>query len=608
MSRTLGVTAVSAQSTLSARLKNKQVLSLSGAFTVPAGVTRLYYTGVAAGGRDSSAALTPYANWGGTTLAIGVSASEAVCFGAANSTSTTSTAPRFDPVGRKASQMGAPTSIAINGGGGEAFAADNGFMLTHSISNIAPNRSLDGGRTWASDGTQALTNSYNTMALAPLTNSNAPIADNRAAYVLTTTTGLAVWSGTAWADSTTYTGKAFSSMSYANGYFIAGENNGTTKTSIYYKLAADAITATGWATVVIDAANNNTVNDIFYGGGLYVAVCAAGKLYTASTIAGAWTARTSNTAAAIYGIKHAAGRWVGVCSDGTTITSTDGITWTNSAAVGSAAARYRKDLNYLPTTAQWCITKNTVGTLHYSTDGTTWTSHAAGLTVYASAATLTGLLLCSSVASYLIPDPAKSSYYTLSTNGDGGDVRLLRISDNTELLRLQGGFAGLNGAYPGWGGSSSSTELRGKGMGQAGFGANNSLSTGTGAAQLGGVPGGNIVGGGAALMLQDLINNEGMSGIKIPGGGSSIATAAGACGGGSLMAWPGVGYDLPGAGPGGGGGGLTANQPAGGGGEGIVRFYVDVTPGEIIAYSNGLPQRDGPAGAAQMGFGMFEWE
>lgn len=599
---------VAEASTLSARLKNKKVLNLSGTFTVPTGVGTLYYTGVAAGGRDSSTALAPYTNWGGTNLAIGVSASEGVCFGTAHSTATTSTAPRLDPVGRKASQMGALTSIAANGAGGEAFAADNGFMLTHSIGNIAPNRSLDGGRTWTSAGSAALAGNYNTMALAPIANSDAPTSENRGAYVLSTSTGLAVWSGTAWADSTTYTGKAFSCMSYANGYFIAGENNATTKTGIYYKLAADAITGTGWATVVIDAANNNTVNDIFYGGGLYVAVCVAGALYTASTIDGTWTARTSGTTSAIYGIRYAAGRWVGVCGAGITITSTDGITWTATTAIGSASVLYRKDLVYLPTTAQWCITQNTTAGLYYSTNGTTWTSHAAGLSVYASAATSVGLLALDSGASYLIPDPAKAFYYTLSTSGDGGGVSLLRVSDNTELLRLQGGFSGLNGAYSGWGGSSTLTELRGKGMGQAGFGANGILSTGTGAAQLGGVPGGNIIGGGAALMLQDLINNDGMSGIKIPGGSSSLATSSGACGGGSLMAWPGVGYDLPGAGPGAGGGGAIANQPAGGGGEGIVRFAIAVTPGEILAYSNGLAQRDNAVGAPQMGFGMFEWE
>ncbi len=594
------------QGSLSARLNNKLALALSGIFTVPAGVKQLYYTGVAAGGRDASTPLSPFSNFA-TTLAIGMSASENICFISTTYAGATS-APRIDPVGQKVSQMGSSTAINGNTGGFESLAADNGVMLTRYNSVSFGRYSIDGGRLWVNTSTNIVSGN-NMVALMPVTKDTSTI-ENRVAYVASATS-LTVWTGTTFTESSSYVGKSFKSMSYANNYFIAGENNATTFTSIYYKLAADATNANGWATVVLNGANDSSVNDVSYGGGLYVAACGSGKLYTASTIGGTWTSRTSNTTSSIEGIKYANSRWVGVCANGTTITSTDGITWTNSAVVGEGAIRYRKDLVYLPSTAQWCATQNVGGaTVHYSTNGNTWTAYANNATLIPNtcAASYAGLIVASPSAVYVIPDPSKSTYYTLSTNGDGGQARLLRTSNNTEILRLSGGFNGLTGNYIGWGGSSTDIEMRGLGMGQGGVGADKAGSTGTGTAQLGGVPGGGTIGGGAALMLQDLIGNDGMTGIKIPGGAGRTGGASTGGGGGSLMAYPGVSTGSVGTGNGPGGGGAKVAGEAGGGGEGIIRFMFTVLPNEVIAFSNGLAQRSEVGGEPQLGAGFFEWE
>lgn len=592
------------QNSLSVRLKNKQILPLHGLFTVPTGIDKIWYTGVAAGGRDGSTAIDPFLGFTGNNFTIGLSASENIGFMSSYNGAAVSRAPRIDPFGRKVSAIGSNAAPIITGyGGGECYAADNGFMLLSSrAANNPVMYSTNSGRAWSSSGSASKSPGYrNRMAIMPIASPDAPPHENRAAYVGLTNTDISVWlynsPSSPWATAT-YAGKGFQSMSYANGYFVAGEQNATTKTSLYYKLAADANTASGWASVVIDAVTAVNINDTTYGGGVYVAVGDSGKIYTAATVGGAWTERTSGTADSIRGIKYANGRFVAVTDTGKVLTSADGITWALTAAIGAAVARDRFDIWYLESTSQWCLSAGTTDYLHYSTDGATWTASAHGLTKYAIAATRVGLLVTSASAVYLIPDMSKPIYHTLSSSGDGGDCRIIRTSSGAELLRLAGGKINYIG------GSSTLVEIDASGQGVAGFGGTNNFG-GSGAADTGLISTTLAFNaGGACPKLEDLLDNDGMAGIKIPGAAGGT-TSGGGGGGGSIMAQPGI-ISQSAAGPGGGGG---STGQAGGGGEGVVRFKMAVTSGEVLAIGNGMAQRlSDTGGQPQHGFGMIEWE
>lgn len=592
------------QNPLSVRLKNKQVLPLHGLFPVPTAVTKVWYTGVAAGGRDASTAIDPFLS-NSTTLKIGISDSENICF-LTSYVVGASRAPRIDPIGRKVSAIGTSGSPIDSGyGGGEAYAADNGFMLLSSGSATQPPmHSVNSGRTWTAASITKGIGVLNRMAIMPVSNVDAPAHENRACYTsAVAATDLVVWQYTnpssPWV-SATYAGKSFSSMSYANGYFIAGENNATDKTSLYYKLGADANVASGWTAVVVDAVNQRTVNDTTFGGGIYVAFCNGGKIYTASAITGPWTERTSGTTDSINGGKYAAGRFVAVTSTGKVLTSTDGITWVVTAQIGGAYDRTRFDIQYLSVTAQWCLGSGTNNTLHYSTDGATWTANIATTNRYAIAATKVGLLVADTTAVYLIPDPSKPFYFTLSSSGDGGDCRIICTSSGAELLRLAGGKTNYVG------GSSTLIEIDSSGQGTGGFGSQGANYGGSALADTGQVSTTIAANsGGACPKLMDLLDNDGMAGIKIPGAAAGANSSSAGSGGGSIMAQPGI-YLQPAAGPGGGGGGTGSG---GGGGEGVVRYQITVTPGEVLAISNGLAQRvHNSSGQPQHGFGMIEWE
>jgi hypothetical protein len=567
---------------ISQRLTNKKIFGISGTFTVPAGVNKIYYTGVAGGGRGGGSILNPVTGWASAKVSIGVSSDEGYCF-ATNATITTD-APLISAAGRKVSKISNVPFGGSDEGGQECYVADNGFAISHAASS---RYTIDGGLTW--QNTSGIASGYSSTALMPTSKESSSRA-NRCAFLGSTGGQLAVWSGGTWLPSA-YSGKVFGSMSYANNYFVATESNVTTKTSIYYKTAADATLASGWTAVVVDGTNEVVLNDSGYGNGVYVLVGAGGVIYTATSLAGPWTARTSNTINNINAVKYAGARWVAVCSGGDILTATDPTAaWTKTASVGGAVDRYRKDLQYLSITSHWCVSVSDASvTPKYSTDAITWTNNTAGISIHAIAATSSGLLCMTNAGvAYVIPDPQKAAYITLSTSGDGGDCKVIRGSTGEELLRLAGGITG-GGTNGGAGGSSTRLNMIGgqsttaPAIGPRGNGAINTPT--------------NYYGGGICPFVEDLLLNDGNTGIKIPGGGGAFWVASAFSEGGlSIMAGPGSGMS-------------SSTAGAGGGGEGVVRFQIDVTPGEILAFGNGLAQTStSSAYNPQHGFGMIEWE
>ncbi|MDP3876024.1 MAG: hypothetical protein Q8Q50_03495 [Methylobacter sp.] len=592
--------AISTSKDKPARFNNRQafVNSFGAEFVVPNGVTDVYATLVAAGGRHGTANTAPISV--GAAVAMAISANGRYTISSVNSGAPCDLL-LADPVGRKLARRATSAAVTTAHGGYQTIALDNGFFITAGSATTG-SCSLNAGVTVSADIGTLLTG-YSTIAAAPIMEF-APTADVRACYVNSTTTTLTLWNGTNWTNGYgAYSGKSFASMSYANGFFIAGENNATSKTSLYYQTEALANTAAAWSNVVIDAVDNVIIRDVIYGGGLYVAVGAGGKIYTSATLGGTWTAQTSNTAQDLYAVKYANGRYVAIGSNGATTTSINGITWV--ATTASALARYRKDLWYWKAQSVWVLGAGASSTWYYSTDATSWTVGPVAST-YGVCVTTAGLIYATGSATQFITTNPATPGAVLSTSNDGGNAAVSSATRGV-LVSVAGGIIGAANVG-GDGGSSTGTAMKG---GQSatvpaqGDNGNGGITTTIIATGTGGPAGAaNLYGGGGATLLSTVM--EWLEGLFIPGAaGAWWTTSALSGGGGSALARGGVAGGS-GMGPGGGQGSTTAG--AGGGGEAVVRYKLTVTPGEILSVSTGLAAQNGAETIKPFcGWAALEW-
>lgn len=587
------------------RLNRSAVFSnfFGGEFPVPAGVTSLYVTGCAAGGRHADS-LSPTTEWtvdnsaGGRTL-FAVSASGNICAAShgSPSTNTSLAGVLIDLVGRKISRNGTSNAIYWNRTNKHCAAADNGFVIFQGGAGGAYQKRLG---EWT--GTGVGYGDYQRIALAPAHYASAT-SSTRCCALETTATDLSAFNGSSF-SSATYSGKVFVSMSYTNGYFVAGETSGGT-TRVYFKTEALAQSPSGWSSATV-VASTKTIYAIAYGAGLYVAVCSGGSIYTATALNGTWTSRTSGTASNLTEIKFAGGRFVAAGAGGATTTSTDGITWT--AATAGASDIQPFDLHYMDTLGLWVVSSG-AKTVYTATTPTSWTQQTTlfGSTTVGIAATPCGLIYDDGSSIKITPDPRGSTYYTFSTSSDGGDAVIARQSDAVELLRLGGGFAGSSTT----GGNGGSTEGRYVAGGTStlpavGVWGNGAVTTTLPATGNGGVGAANIYGGGGCPLVTANSPTV-LYGTKIPGGAGAGWAASGKSGGGGSIFVAGGSANVTPADAGGGMGSATTG--GGGGGESVVRYRIDVTPGETLLISSGLAQMDiysnaNPAG----GKIIVEWE
>lgn len=147
------------------------------------------------------------------------------------------------------------------------------------------------------------------------------------------------------------------------------------------KWATPSSGTTTWTQRLVGTGNQ--INQIAYNGSnLYIAVGAAGSLYSSSD-GKTWTSRTSGFGANdINDVFYGNGLWVAVGINGTITTSTDGTTWT--ARTSNMGTNEIKSVIYA--NSLWVAvgdgggTTNTGG-ITYSTDGLTWTRKSQTPTV-----------------------------------------------------------------------------------------------------------------------------------------------------------------------------------------------------------------------------------
>lgn len=586
---------------LSQRLNKKAILgSLCTAFTVPPGVDTLYLTGAAAGGRCYASPSNPFNyNWtpGVSNVAIGCSPSGAAI--ATNHNSSATTAVVLDAVGQKVSSVNGreQNSIAAYNGGYCTRVADNGFVVCSGSSYGY--WSADFLKTRSSLPTYA---SRSGIAMKPVART-AATADNRAAFASAATLywfdGQGGWRSKSDAS---LGGQCFR----VNGYFVAPTTTGG-RCKIHFRDENDA-TATDWTTALVEDVAGFSVLNIDYANGLYVATGTSGKIWTAATLAGPWTARNSGLASNIYGLARSSTKWVALDSSGSRSVATDPTgAWTVTAGANQACS-YQDSFRYDPFSQLFWVTAAN-GYLYYSANGADFSSATTPENyTYAIALHPLGLLCVGS--GYFWLQTGSAAYRVFSTSYDGGPL-VVRDASGAELYRLAGGLQ----AGPGTGGSGGSSEgrpCRGQQYGRPAPGLGGSGGVGT--TIPGFYPGGLVnnasdAGGGAAIQLSVLIANEGLYGVKQPGGAGAGSYNINVGAGASIFS-PALTGDVEPPGPGGGMPSVSSSADGGGGaGEGVVRAAISVTPGQTIYVSPGLAHGAYLNGKApQDGFCMLEWE
>lgn len=116
-------------------------------------------------------------------------------------------------------------------------------------------------------------------------------------------------------------------------------NNGATLTN------SGATSTNGIDWTVISTAPNTVIHSVAYGNSVFVAVGAAGTIYTSPGTDGAtWTARTKagSYVTDFYGVKFSGGIFWAMQQNGNIQRSTDGITWTE---IASATLNFASDID-----------------------------------------------------------------------------------------------------------------------------------------------------------------------------------------------------------------------------------------------------------------------
>ena len=193
-------------------------------------------------------------------------------------------------------------------------------------------------------------------------------------------------------------------LNKVNGYYFSGTDNG------FINYSSDGMSWTRWATAV---EGTNSISGIAYGNSTYV-FChtGGGTVYSATTLGGTWTSRTSGFGVnGIQGLAYIGGSinlFIAYGDQGVLSTSPDGITWTTRTANQSTSQI--TSLAFDGTTIVIASNYANVNKGSYSTNGTTWTAVAIEGT---SATSRTGAVIYDSTNSrWLFFAGNDNVYYT----------------------------------------------------------------------------------------------------------------------------------------------------------------------------------------------------
>lgn len=217
-----------------------------------------------------------------------------------------------------------------------------------------------------------------------------------------------------------YTRDASSNIRWVNGkawLFTTGQGVATSDNGIDW--------ATIWPTSELGVLGNISLNDVTYGNGMYVIVggtAGTTSLILTSSDGAAWTRRATTHTVGLTSIDYSPtlGMFLAAGQNGTTVYSTDGITWTSGVSAG--AANITKVV-WGGTQFALINTTNTSGQIYRSTNGTSFTAQSTtiGFTAtdiaYSSTLNLWVITRSSANTSYVMTSPDLSSWTARTITG-----------------------------------------------------------------------------------------------------------------------------------------------------------------------------------------------
>ena len=369
--------------------------------------------------------------------------------------------------------------------------------------------------------------------------------------------------------------------------------------------------------------------DIAFGAGVFALAVrnTTNNLYTATALNGTWTSRTFGSAANVNCITFANGCFIAAGDAGITQRrSTDGITWSSTTGGSLSGVVGCRNIAWSPVginaNGTWCVGRSGAG-VNISTDnGVTWTNvGSADYNANTNGVTWQGGIFGTLFGIIAITTTGTAVKYVGTTAINpisqrlSMDAVIARISAGIvqEVLRLEGGQSSMwdtSTTYTsGDGGSFVGTKFRGTGNGTSTGPGNGEGGLGARFNATSGIPirhqnsaggmaiGTNSFGGGAARQLPDIINLTGgrPNTLRFPGAsGGNSGTNSASGGGSSIFGFGGDAHsetndavNVAAPGWGGGASGRHNQGTAGaGGGEGVYRYSLTVTPGDTLYFHN----------------------
>jgi hypothetical protein len=287
-------------------------------------------------------------------------------------TSTSYTTPNTLTVGDHYYYCVVTNTIPNNGDGGTktATATSNVAKVTvNSIPNlsgtiaISPTSATIGMELTATySGSETVSYQWKKDGADIGTNSSKYTPTATGSYTVTASaTGYNSKTSSAVTVTSTFGSNTIEEVAYGNGTFVAGGGAG--------KMAYSS-DGTTWTAVANSTFGTNTINAIAWGNGTFVAGGMNGKMaHSADGIT--WTAVANTTFSAhIYAIAYCNGTFVAGDFGKNMATSADGVTWT---AVANTAFTFNVGIYAIAYCNGTFVAGGGAGQMVYSSDGTTWT-------------------------------------------------------------------------------------------------------------------------------------------------------------------------------------------------------------------------------------------